>query len=526
MNNIKIKRALISVSDKSGLAELARVLKGFGAEIITTGGTKVFLDKHKIKTTPVEKITGFDKTFGGRLKTLNSQIFASILFDRGSSEDVLDAASAGIEPIDLVVCNPYPFVQKSKESMQIEELIEDIDIGGVALIRAAAKNYQYVAVVSSTKDYHKLMATIRQNGGGTTLSLRKHLACRAFEQTTLYDSAIADSFEADLGFCKKTFTTSPLYSKTLRYGENPHQKGFLYFDVKAEGLAQAEQTCHGELSYNNYLDANSAVEAVCDIAKNINSVGFGSVCTIIKHSNPCGAAMAKTPPSALKLAWSGDPKSSFGSVICFSDKLNSPCAEFLSDKFVEVVIAPDFDPDALNILTKKRNLRLIRFPNLCKSFPNNQIRSISGGWLVQTADNQTFVDFKTATTKSFPKAKLPLARFGIAVAKNLKSNAISIVAQSEEGLYLVGAGMGNPSRVQSVKQAIDKALENGFKNFAEAILVSDAFFPFEDNISLIAEAGIGLVVQPGGSIRDKKVVQACNKNDIAMVFTQRRCFLH
>jgi phosphoribosylaminoimidazolecarboxamide formyltransferase/IMP cyclohydrolase len=528
MNNstVKIKRALLSVSDKKGLDVLATELNKRGVEIISSGGTAKFIMNLGLPVTPIEKVTGNPEAFGGRMKTLSFQVASGLLFKRDSLEDLRQAQELGIEAIDLVVCNLYPFEEVAKRGGTLEELVENIDIGGPTMVRAAAKNFAHVTVSTDPNEYREIINALKENDGAIDLPLRKKLSLKAFRHTGLYDSLIASELERENQADGKTFCLSPMRSSELRYGENPHQKGYVYQWPLGEGLAQAEPIQGKALSYNNLLDADAALRSAKDLHMIAKDGEYQSVVTIIKHSNPCGAAMAKTPIKALEMAWAGDPISSFGSIICFNKEVDRESADWLSLKFVEVICAPSFSDEALEIFGKKKNLRLIPINLDELNVSDYMIRSITGGWVVQEEDEGLDTDYKVVTEIPFEGTRMELARFGSMVCKHLKSNAIGLFMKSDDGFSIIGAGMGNPNRLISVAQSIEKARENGVTNLSDALLVSDAFFPFADNIEATSKAGIKFIVQPGGSIKDQEVIDACNNTGTAMVFTGRRHFRH
>jgi phosphoribosylaminoimidazolecarboxamide formyltransferase/IMP cyclohydrolase len=522
---VEVKRALISVSDKTGLDELAAKLHGRKVEIISSGGTGKFLQDKGIPYTPVEKVTGNPEAFGGRMKTISFQIASSLLFRRADAGDVKQAAELGIKPIDLVVCNLYPFEATAKKSKDWAEIVENIDVGGPTMIRAAAKNYAAVGVVTSPAQYGAIIRDINETGGSLRFETRRNLALEAFRHTAEYDALIAARFEQEWGLEQRTLSIPPRTGKALRYGENPHQKSWVHADPFRPGLAGAEPIQGKELSYNNLLDADAAWRACGDVAA-LGIKGFPAAVSIIKHLSPCGMALGKTPLEALEAAWAGDPVSSFGGILCFNEPVGEDVAKWLGNKFVEVVVAPAFTEPALKTFASKPNLRLLALPPYSGREQALMVRSISGGWVVQQEDEGADAEFKSATGKPFPAEKSDLARFGVMACKHLKSNAIGIFAANDKGYSMIGAGMGNPNRLVSMRQAVEKAHENGHQDLSDTVLVSDAFFPFADNIGVAAKAGIRNIVQPGGSVKDKEVVAACNDANIAMTFTGRRHFRH
>lgn len=527
MNNAspKIKRALISVSDKQGLDTLAAALVAQGAEIISSGGTLKYLAERGIAATPIEQVTGNPECFGGRMKTLSFPVASAILYRRGHEMDEAEATAQNIRAIDLVVCNLYPFESVAKTNPPENVLIENIDIGGPTLIRAAAKNHADVAVVTCPAQYAELIAELETHAGATTFALRQKLALAAFRHTARYDGMIAAKLEDIWQADGRTIVITPDTGTPLRYGENPHQSSHVHADPFQTGIAGTAPLQGKELSYNNLLDADAAWRS-CGDAALVAPADFPAVVSIIKHLSPCGVAAAKTPIKALEQAWAGDPVSSFGGILAFNMPVDVNIAVWLADRFVEVIVAPAFTPDALAIFARKPNLRLLALSVYDGSYKQPMVRSISGGYVVQQEDTGADADFKPATANPFPPAKSALARFGVMACKHLKSNAIGLFAETPEGFSMIGAGMGNPNRLVSMKQAVEKAHENGHADLQDTVLVSDAFFPFADNIAIAAAAGIRYIVQPGGSVKDKDVIQACEEQDIAMAFTGRRHFRH
>jgi phosphoribosylaminoimidazolecarboxamide formyltransferase/IMP cyclohydrolase len=524
MSNIKIKRALVSVSNKEGLKDLAKVLKSQDVEIISSGGTGNYLTECGIPWTSVEKVSGNPEAFGGRMKTLSFQVSSALLFRRDHQEDLAQAKKLNIEPIDMVICNLYPFVETAKNTDDLTELIEKIDIGGPTMVRAAAKNYQHVTCCVQPSDYTLIINELTTNNGQTSLSLRERLALKAFKHTANYDAAIAVTLNKQLNdkLENTSLTIDLAQGEELRYGENPHQWAKVIKDsLTSIGLAHVRPIQGKALSYNNYLDGDAAYRCTCDLNSLFNNK---AVVTIIKHANPCGVSVNDSTEQALKDAWAGDPISAFGSIICFNREVSGECADFLTDKFVEVIIASSFTEQALNKFAKKKNLRLIQLP--MKEIKNEvMVRSITGGHVVQNEDQYIDREFQLVTKNTAVVEDWSLLTFGTIVTKHLKSNAISLVRNTGDGHMLAGAGMGNPNRLISTKQAIDKASENKIAA-SECFLVSDAFFPFPDNVELATEHGIKLIVQPGGSIKDQAVIDACNAHDVSMCFTGHRHFRH
>lgn len=525
MSNLIIQRALVSVSDKTRLDELGALLSELKIEIISTGGTKKYLEDHGYKVTPIEEVTGNPEAFGGRMKTISFSVQSALLFRRDVESDLEQARSLGIKPIDLVICNLYPFSQVAKRGGSLEELVENIDIGGPTMIRAAAKNYKHVATCCDPRDYQLLYDALKSNK--LDLNLRKQFALRTFQLMANYENTIALTLEKEMfgeDSAGPRLASLSNEAKELRYGENPHQKAWVLPNAMSTGLAHCEPLQGKELSYNNFLDADAALASTRDLNK-VSSESWTHCVSVVKHLNPCGQAIAKNNIDALDLAWKGDAVSSFGSIICFSKEVDADVASWLGDKFTEVVLAPHFTPEALVIFSRKKNLRLVQV-NIKKNENEKVLRSIDGGWVCQEEDKGKDLEFERVTESKLPADLECLLDFGILATKQLKSNAIALIGKCSKGLSLWGAGMGNPNRLISVKQAFDKAKENGHENLAKCLVLSDAFFPFRDNIDLINSYGGKHIVQPGGSIRDKEVVAACDDMKLSMIFTGRRHFKH
>lgn len=520
---VPIKRALLSVSDKTGLDVLAKSLYQNGVEIISSGGTGRFLQERGIPFIPIEQVTGNPEAFAGRMKTLSFQVSSALLFRRDSDEDQKQAQDLNIRPIDLIVCNLYPFQEAALNKASLDELVENIDIGGPTMIRAAAKNFNHVMVCTEPAQYREFLDHFEESKGQTSRELREAFALEAFRHTAAYDGMIATVLEQRWHAAKPSFSLPAQKSTELRYGENPHQKAWVYPDALNHGLAHIMPLQGKPMSYNNLLDADAAWRSCNDIAASAKA--GEAIVSIIKHTNPCGLAMAKNPTEALKLAWAGDPISSFGSIICCNQEVDEDFADWLSSRFVEVVIAPSFSSKALEIFSTKKNLRLVPYA-MSKEKPSYAVRSISGGWLVQEEDIGKDLEFQNMTKREFGSNLKELAQFGTTAGKHLKSNAIVLVRKTEEGVSIIGAGMGNPNRLVSLEQAVQKAKENGVDDLSDVLMISDAFFPFADSIEVAHKFGIQNIVQPGGSIKDKEVIAACDELNISMVFTGRRHFRH
>ena len=470
-----MKKVLISVYNKDKLDILAPFLRDRGFECISTGGTALFLQGLGIPTVSVESVNKNPEAFDGRIKTLGFSLLAGILFDRGKDSHRKEALKHGVDGIDLVVCNLYPFAEVSKKaSSTLDELVENIDIGGVSLIRSAAKNHRFVTVLCDPEDYGPFMDDMIKNGE-VGLELKRTLAVKGFAHTYHYDQIISCALAQRFG--KFLDFTSPRMGESLRYGENPHQTARV---VGLGGGLPSALRHHGkEMSYNNYLDGDSALKAVSDFRENEVFSKKHCVC-IVKHGNPCGIGIHGDQPTALRYAWEGDPVSAFGGILCFSGPLEEESAVFLSDRFVEVILAPSFSPKALSILKKKKNLRLLSV-DFTRNKKEKEIRSIAGGLLIQDQDSLTEGEMvESVTAEKFSKEDVPCLLFGITACKHMKSNAIVLVEEYGDGFRLVGSGMGNPNRAVSVRQAVEKARENGVKDFGVLTAVSDAFFPFKD----------------------------------------------
>jgi len=522
MDSIPIRRALISVSDKSGLAELARALAAAGVEILSTGGTRKFLVEQGLAVQDVAAYTGFPEMMDGRVKTLHPKIFGGILARRDVAEDLHSAEAHGIKLIDLVVVNLYPFSQTvARPGVTQAEAIENIDIGGPSLVRAAAKNHAFVAIATQPEQYAEILSELKA-GGGTSLALRQRLAGAAYAHTAAYDAAISGWFSGAVfgELFPPAMQVSLQKQMELRYGENSHQRGAVYAAPGCGGanLIAAKQLNGKELSYNNLLDLDAALTIVRLLDQPAASV--------IKHNNPCGAATAATLAAAATKALAGDPQSAFGGVLGFNRAVDAATAELLAAPglFIEAIVAPDFDAEALRILTTKpkwkANVRLMAVGPLAAPPAPIACRPIEGGMLVQEADvlPDPESEWKIVTQTQPADKLLADLRFGWAIVRHVKSNAI-VLAKDQS---LVGCGAGQMSRVDSVEIAIQKAGERA----KGAVLASDAFFPFADSIHRAAQAGIAAIIQPGGSVKDEEVIAAANQHGIPMIFTGRRHFKH
>lgn len=525
----KIRRALISVSEKTSLPGLANVLVENGVELVSTGGTYRALTEIGVPVRQVTELTGFPEMMDGRVKTLHPAIHGGILAVRDNETHNAAMEENNIQPIDLLVVNLYPFEQTVAAGKPFDECVENIDVGGPSMIRAGAKNFQFVTIVTDVSQYGSLIGDLEEHGGSTSFQLRRRLACAAFSRLAAYDASIADAFSSEL---EEVFPTRLLIAASLkqrlRYGENPHQDAAFYsFNANHANLASAEQVQGKELSYNNIADTDAAFELVSEF-----SPEDGPVCAIIKHANPCGVATGVTAQDAYLRALSCDPTSAFGGIVGLNVSVDKHVAEEISKLFTEVVIAPDATAEALAILSEKKNLRVL----LTGSLPDKgsegkrTFKSVSGGMLVQTSDNgYRSKDNVTVVSKREPnEEELKNLLFAWKVCKHVKSNAIVYA----KDMATVGTGAGQMSRVDASRIAAWKADEAS--NTAQedesrtigSVVASDAFFPFADGLVAAAEAGATAVIQPGGSKRDEEVIAAADERGIAMVFTGMRHFRH
>ncbi len=523
-----IRRALISVSDKSGLVEFSRFLDGQGVEILSTGGSARAVADAGVAVREVADYTGFPEMMDGRVKTLHPKVHGGILALRDAPAYVDAMAEHGIETIDLVVVNLYPFEETVAAGADAATCIENIDIGGPAMIRSAAKNHAYVTIVTDPADYSSVMSEMREHDGATTLESRQRLAAAAFACTASYDAAIGAWFAHQRGDAlPERFSFAGTRRELLRYGENPHQQAAFYATAEARpGVATAEQVQGKALSYNNLGDTDAAYELVADLA----SEGEPAV-AIIKHANPCGAALGETALAAYRKALACDPVSAFGGIVAVSQRLDATLAEAITGIFTEVVVAPGADDAARAVFAKKKNLRLLLAGVLPDpSTPGLTVRSLAGGLLVQVRDTGRLVadDIEVVTKRAPTDAELADLLFAFTVAKHVKSNAIVYVKDGAT----VGVGAGQMSRIDSARiaalKAQDAAAAAGLREPATvgSVVASDAFFPFADGLLAAAEAGATAVIQPGGSVRDDEVIAAADDAGLAMVFTGMRHFRH
>jgi phosphoribosylaminoimidazolecarboxamide formyltransferase/IMP cyclohydrolase len=528
MTNAKIRRALISVSDKAGLIEFARALSERGIELLSTGGTAKALQAAGLPVKDVADHTGFPEMMDGRLKTLHPKVHGGLLAIRGNAEHDASARAHGIAPIDLLVVNLYPFEAIAAGGAPYEECVENIDIGGPAMIRAAAKNHAAVTVVVEPVDYSRVLAELVANNGVTTLDLRKALAAKAYARTAAYDAAISGWFADQLGERSPRWRTfAGRLAQELRYGENPHQQAAFYVSgERRPGVATAVQHQGKELSYNNLNDTDAAFELVAELDPKA-----APAVAIIKHANPCGVAIGATFAEAYAKALRCDPVSAFGGIIALNGPIDAATAREITGIFTEVVIAPDASEEAKAIFAAKKNLRLLTTGGLPEARAQGlTFRSLAGGFLVQSRDNAVVDDMnlKVVTKRAPTPAELADLKFAFKVAKHVKSNAIVYVKDGAT----VGIGAGQMSRVDSARIAAWKSLEAAkaaglTEPLAKgSVVASDAFFPFADGLLATAEAGATAVIQPGGSMRDAEVIAAADARGIAMLMTGVRHFRH
>jgi len=517
-----IERALISVSNKQGAVEFARALSQQKIEILSTGGTARLLRDAGIPVIEVSNFTGFPEMLDGRVKTLHPKVHGGILARRDLSSHREAMTLHGIQPIDLVVVNLYPFKETvANPECTLDEAIENIDIGGPAMVRSAAKNHAHVAVVTDPQDYSLVLKEMKSSHGELSQTTRFRLAVKAFSHTAEYDGMIANYLscveegEASQGYPERlhlTFTRE----QSLRYGENPHQSAAFYRDIHAPfGLLSDYQQLQGkELSYNNIADSDAAWDCVRTLSD--------KACVIVKHANPCGVAIGQHAKEAYLRAYATDPTSAFGGIIAFNCKVDEKTALALQQQFVEVVLAPDYDKKALDVFKQKANIRVLKVP-LSDAFNGWDMKRVGGGLLIQTPDQITLNDSDLrVVTKKHPSAQqMHDLRFAFHVAKYVKSNAIVFCRDGQT----LGVGAGQMSRVDSTRIATRKA-EDAALSLKQSVVASDAFFPFRDGIDVIASAGVSAIIQPGGSIKDEEVIAAADEHGIAMVLTGLRHFRH
>jgi phosphoribosylaminoimidazolecarboxamide formyltransferase/IMP cyclohydrolase len=522
-----IRRALLSVTDKTGLLAFAQALASHGVELVSTGGTAKALRDAGLAVRDISDLTGFPEMLDGRVKTLHPKVHGGILHIRSNPAHVASVVAHAIQPIDMVVVNLYAFEKTAqKPGVSSAEIIENIDIGGPSMVRSAAKNFEDVAVVTSTADYPKLTAELAENDGQLSRATRWQLARQAFATTAAYDAAIASTLETiaptedahapaqfDTETLPKTVRIIQPQTAILRYGENPHQQAAVYADGSGQGVAGAQQLQGKELSYNNLVDLDACWELVSEFAE--------PAVVIIKHTNPCGASTGASVLDAYTRALAADPVSAFGGVIGINRAVDGPAAEEIAKLFVEAIVAPGFTPEALAAFARKKNLRLVQ---IAPAHNSRVIKQISGGLLVQTADSKriTEADLTVATTRQPTPEELRALLFAWTISKHVKSNAI-VYARFHEGHgQTVGVGAGQMSRVDAARFGAMKAV----LPLANSVAASDAFFPFPDGLEVVANAGATAIIQPGGSVRDAEVIEAANTLNLAMVFTGIRHFRH
>ncbi len=524
------RRALISVYHKDGIVEFAQNLVGMGWTILSTGGTARLMRESGLEVQDVSEATGHPECFDGRVKTLHPAVHSGLLARRADPNDMATLKSLGYAEIDLVCVNLYPFEETASRRPPAtdSELIEMIDIGGPTMIRSAAKNHQDVLVVTSLDQYAEVIQSLSEAEGDPTKithPLRARLALQAFQRTAAYDAAV--SSELDNRITGEQIPTRLHISTTrgtgLRYGENPHQPAAFYPNSgEKSGLSEALQHGGKPLSYNNYLDLDSALR----LAKSFMASGFENYhgCVVVKHTNPCGAAVDNTQEGAWTNALVSDPESAFGCVIAFTKPVQKETAESIGDHFFECMIAPGYESGVLEILSKKKNRRLLTLTTMRPRKDTLRFRQLDGGWLAQVQGSPS-IDWDSVqcvTDKQFTETELKLAKFGTTVISEVKSNAILLVSSTESGFATVGVGPGQTSRVEAVRIAARRAGEKARRS----MMVSDAFFPFRDGIDAASEIGVSSIIQPGGSMRDSDSIAAANEHGISMIFTHTRLFLH
>jgi phosphoribosylaminoimidazolecarboxamide formyltransferase/IMP cyclohydrolase len=517
---VRVRRALLSVSEKEGIVDFARGLKELGVEIVSTGGTARELAGAGIDVRAIEDFTGFPEIMDGRVKTLHPRLYAGLLARRDEEDHLGAASEQAIEQVDLVCVNLYPFEQTvARGDASEREIVENIDIGGPTMIRAAAKNHAFAAVLVDPDDYREVLGELRESDGRLSLDTRKRLAAKAFACTARYDAAISTWFAVRTyeGF-PPAWTNAYEKVSDLRYGENPHQQAAYYARVGAPThLLEGVRQLHGkELSFNNLLDLSSARELVEDFD--------GPACAIVKHNNPCGCAVAESGQVAYERAFACDPQSAYGGVIAVNRRVDGAFAQALSQQFIEVLLAPGFDEDALEVLTEKKNVRLLELSQWPESTPEVEGKPVMGGQLSQTRDvvSETREQMRTLTERAPEEGQWGDLLFAWKVCRHVRSNAIVIAAAGAT----IGIGAGQMSRVDSVRIAIEKAQAAQPELLGGAVLASDAYFPFADGPQLAIDAGVTAIIQPGGSVRDEEVVAAADAAGVAMVATGVRHFRH
>jgi phosphoribosylaminoimidazolecarboxamide formyltransferase/IMP cyclohydrolase len=518
MDLVEIRRALVSVTDKSGVIEFCRALSGLGVEIVSTGGTARVISDAGIRVRPIDDLTGFPEMMDGRVKTLHPKVHGGLLARREDPAHMAAAEEHGIGMIDMVVVNLYAFeATVAKSGVALEEAVENIDIGGPSMLRSAAKNFESVTVVTDPASYDAILAEMSANSGATTYETRKRLATEAFRTTSAYDDAIWKYLS---GYDHRVFPAEVRFTlekvQDLRYGENPHQAAAFYrfSDGKPNTLGRSEQLHGKELSYNNILDTDASWSAVREFEQ--------PACVIVKHTNPCGTAVGADPVEAYDKAYASDPVSAYGGVMAFNRAVPLGVAQHIAEnsQFVEVIVAPEYEADALALLEQKKNVRLVRTGGIRPLGGHYESRAVEGGMLVQGSDAvvEDPTEFKVVTKRAPSPEEMQQLLFAWKVAKSVKSNAILLARDFAS----VGVGAGQMSRVDSARIAVEKAGDRA----AGAVCASDAFMPFSDSLEVVAAAGVTAVIQPGGSVRDEEVIAKADELGVAMVFTGHRHFRH
>ncbi len=524
--NKKIQSALISVFYKDGLENIVKLLSELGVTIYSTGGTQSFIETLGIKVIPVESLTNYPSILGGRVKTLHPSVFGGILGKRDDATHMQEMKQYNIPEIDLVIVDLYPFEETVESTTDEKAIIEKIDIGGPSMIRGAAKNHKDVLVIANKKDYPLLSTILKEQKGETTLEQRRHFAIKAFDVCTAYDTAISNYFHQ-----LSVATPYNNEEKNLRYGENPHQKATFFGNLNEI----FEQLNGKELSYNNLVDVDAAIQLIGEfVSPPLHSVEFpnkvkgrsiarsgGEVFAIIKHTNVCGASQRPTIKESWDAALAGDPESAFGGVLVCNGTIDKATADAINEIFFEVLIAPEFDEDALTILKSKKNRILLRNKAQGARHKTDMQRSLLNGMLIQSTDEGNYSEWKEAGGRETTATEKEDLIFANLICKHLKSNAIALIKNKQ----LIGKGCGQTSRIDSLRQAIDKARQFNF-DLNGAVMASDAFFPFNDCVKMGHEAGITAFIQPGGSIRDNDSIEYCKQNNLAMVITGMRHFKH
>lgn len=513
-----MKRALISVSNKTGIVAFTKALSELGYEVVSSSGTAKHLRENGLDVIDVSQITGFPEILDGRVKTLHPKVHGGLLAIRDNPEHLKQLQKNDITPIDIVVINLYPFEETVKRRADLDEIIENIDIGGPAMVRASAKNYRFVVIVTDPKDYGRVLEELIEKGD-VSLETRKYLSLKAFRHTAFYDSMISTVLSQKFNILEdfpEELSIPFRKLSQLRYGENPHQRASLYVNPTEEdgfSVSNWEIFQGKEMSFNNYLDTDSALSLIKEFKE--------PTCVIVKHNNPCGVATGDTVTQAYEKALKTDPKSAFGGIVAVNREVDGELALKLTQLFLEVVASPNFTEEALEILRTKKNLRLVKVNNFDREVKGRDYRRVSGGMLIQDRDDKLYQKLEVVTRTSPTEKQLEDILFAYRVVKHLKSNGVVIVKDK----MTLGIGPGQTSRVDSLETAVKKAKEFGF-DLDGSVLASEAFFPFRDSVDFASEHGIKAIIQPGGSIRDQEVIEACNEHGISMVFTGTRHFKH